>query len=306
MIRLGIIGMSPGNGHPYSWSAICNGYNKEEMSTCPFPVIPEYLEQQFWPDAQLQSARVTHIWTQDEKLSKEIAAASLIPNVAINMRDMIGEVDAILLARDDSENHERFATPFLNAGLPIFIDKPLSTTIAQAENLLGRQKFPNQIFSCSALRYSDAFIPSNIDLADVKSIHAKIPKFWNTYAVHLIEPVVANFGLRGALSEVKRNRLSRPGTSVTAYWQNLVATFETSDSLGGTFEISFSDGDHVEVKKNIDSFAAFKTAIEQFLVGITTNEIMIPREETLEIIQIIQSGCQAVYRKRESAVKANK
>ena len=40
-IKLGIIGMSDGNGHPYSWSAIFNGYNRDEMQKCTFPVIPE-------------------------------------------------------------------------------------------------------------------------------------------------------------------------------------------------------------------------------------------------------------------------
>ena len=27
---------------PYSWSAIINGYDKDEMKKCPFPVIPQY------------------------------------------------------------------------------------------------------------------------------------------------------------------------------------------------------------------------------------------------------------------------
>ena len=53
MIRIGIIGLSPGNGHPYSWAAICNGYNTEAMSNCPFPIIPEYLAKETWPDAQI-------------------------------------------------------------------------------------------------------------------------------------------------------------------------------------------------------------------------------------------------------------
>ena len=30
-IRLGILGMTEGNAHPFSWSAIINGYDKEEM-----------------------------------------------------------------------------------------------------------------------------------------------------------------------------------------------------------------------------------------------------------------------------------
>lgn len=31
-IRLAILGLSPGNGHPYSWSAMFNGYDKELMT----------------------------------------------------------------------------------------------------------------------------------------------------------------------------------------------------------------------------------------------------------------------------------
>ncbi len=43
-IRLGIIGMTEGNGHPYSWSAIFNQYDREAMTEeCPFPGIPAYL-----------------------------------------------------------------------------------------------------------------------------------------------------------------------------------------------------------------------------------------------------------------------
>ena len=42
-LKLGIIGLSSDNGHPYSWSAIFNGYDPEEMARCPFPGIPEYL-----------------------------------------------------------------------------------------------------------------------------------------------------------------------------------------------------------------------------------------------------------------------
>jgi len=40
-IRLAMIGSTPGNGHPYSWSAMFNGYNRELMTKeCPFAGIP--------------------------------------------------------------------------------------------------------------------------------------------------------------------------------------------------------------------------------------------------------------------------
>ena len=31
-INLGLIGISEGNGHPYSWSAIINGYNEAYLA----------------------------------------------------------------------------------------------------------------------------------------------------------------------------------------------------------------------------------------------------------------------------------
>ena len=34
-IRLAMLGMVDGNGHPYSWSAIFNGYDPEDMASAP-------------------------------------------------------------------------------------------------------------------------------------------------------------------------------------------------------------------------------------------------------------------------------
>ena len=118
-LKLGVIGLSDGNGHPYSWSAIFNGCDMAYMKDCGFPVIPEYLSKQRFPDDCIPNAHVTHIWTQDRAVSEHVAKASLIPNVVDRMEDMIGEVDAVLLARDDPENHTNFATitsPYTGSG----------------------------------------------------------------------------------------------------------------------------------------------------------------------------------------------
>ena len=95
MVKLGIIGMSPGNGHPYSWSAICNGYNKEAIEKCGFPAISRYLCEKNFPSDFIDNAFVTHVWTQDYSRSCHIALASNIRNVVTDFRDLIGEVDAI-------------------------------------------------------------------------------------------------------------------------------------------------------------------------------------------------------------------
>ena len=232
------------------------------------------------------------LWTQDPVLSKHIAEACLIPKVVDEFVEMIGDVDGILLARDDSEQHKYFAAPFIEAGLPIFIDKPLATNLSVAQNLFTSQKFGHQIFSCSALRYSSSFVPDAIKLDNVRSIHACIPKYWKTYAVHIIEPIVAHYHHRGRLESIERTKpMNQEGSSVTVKWKNLSGTFETTGSDHGIFEITFSDGVKSETKNTIASFSAFKSAILSFLNGIQNKKVIIPRSETLEIIKIIEYGC---------------
>ena len=61
-IRLAILGITPGNGHPYSWSAMFNGYDRELMTReCPFAGIPVYLNKEPAAPLTIPGAKVTHI-----------------------------------------------------------------------------------------------------------------------------------------------------------------------------------------------------------------------------------------------------
>ena len=65
-IRLAMLGMVEGNGHPYSWTAIINGrYDHALMQASGFPTIPQYLGAQPREALGIRGARVTHIWCED-------------------------------------------------------------------------------------------------------------------------------------------------------------------------------------------------------------------------------------------------
>ncbi len=64
-IRLAMLGMVDGNGHPYSWSAICNGYDAGEMANCPYAGIPAYLAKEPKETLRIPGVQVTHVWTDD-------------------------------------------------------------------------------------------------------------------------------------------------------------------------------------------------------------------------------------------------
>src|SRR3954467_11502630 len=117
MLRLGIIGMSPGNAHPSSWSAIINGvFDGERITKMGYPAVADYLEANR-PTLGLPGAKVTHIFSQSREVSEMIAPTAGIANIANDPADMIPHVDAVLLCRDDPENHIAMAKPFIDAGL---------------------------------------------------------------------------------------------------------------------------------------------------------------------------------------------
>src|SRR5882757_8730755 len=103
-LRLAMLGMIEGNGHPYSWSAIVNGYDPVEMAKCPYAAIPAYLGRQPLASVRIPGARVTHVWTDDPADAPNVAAASLIPHVVSQPEDVLGQVDAVVIATDDGDD----------------------------------------------------------------------------------------------------------------------------------------------------------------------------------------------------------
>lgn len=297
-LRLGILGMSDGNGHPYSWAAIFNGYHPAAMAGCPFPAIPAYLaERRFPQDSLAHLGQVTHVWTQDRELSRSIAAASLIANVASAPEDMIGAVDAVLLARDDAENHLRFAAPFLAAGLPLFVDKPLAVRLRDAERLLSLQRYEGQLFSCSALRYAPELQVSADErrkLGRVRLVEATTPKRWETYAAHVLEPIVAAFAAEWGLPfRLRARRVERAGylhRSTFVLEGNILVSVTSTGAVCAPIGFRLHGETGFQEHVFADSFGAFRAALEAFVSGVRNGQPPIPRAETRQVVSCIEWG----------------
>lgn len=294
-LRLGILGLSEGNGHPYSWSAIFNGYDPQVMASCPFPVIPDYLARQTFPQDAIAGARVTHVWTQSRSITEHLAAASLIENVVGDYRDMIGQVDAILLARDDAEKHLEMSRPFLEAGLPVFIDKPIALNRRVLNEILALERFPGQVFSCSALRYAQELQVSSNDreqTGSLRFVYATTPKKWSTYAVHIIEPVLLALGDQDSIERITR-MYSGERTVVTVLWSSGVMTsFATLGSAAAPIQMTIYGDKSLKTYTFSDTFAAFRASLAAFIKGIRRRERLISRTHLETVVDIIERGGQ--------------
>lgn len=293
-IKLGMIGCSPGNGHPYSWSAIFNGYNSQAMEESGYPMISEYLDKENWPHARILNAKVTSIWTQDKNLSEHIAKASLIENISSNLDELQNQVDAILLARDDAENHLEFARQFLVAGMPIYIDKPIALSMSSLNELYRHQQYDGQIFTCSALRYSPELILTKTmkkKIGKIISISSSIPNSWQKYAVHIIEPVLKMLNEDDKPKQIKKISKLNEATTLEVEWESGVFTsFSTLGNLQEPVKI------HIIGKKgelNLifeNTFTAFKNTLEDFISGILTGECKSPFAFNAKGVNLIERG----------------
>lgn len=295
MLRFGIIGLSEGNGHPYSWSAICNGYDVDQMKKCGFPVIPEYLAEHDWPSARLQRVQVTHVWTQERRLSEQVARCCRIEHIVDRPEQMLGQIDALLLARDDAENHLGFARPFLEAGVPVYVDKPASLSVSALLALYALERRPGQIFSCSALRYAAELQPDlrqQETLGSVRVIEATTPKDWDRYAIHIIDPVLNMIGFDSLVSKEYGAELSTGGRVLgfSAGLKTNVQLTALGPGVHGGITFRVHGDDSSLVLEFRDTFNAFKTTLGHFRNRVETEDISSTLPFNRKAVEILEMG----------------
>ena len=292
-LKLGIIGLSEGNGHPYSWSAIFNGYDETYMDSCPFPVIPQYLRRQEFPRDAIPGCVVSHVWTQEYKLSKEIANASKIEHIARSIDELITKVDAVLLARDDAENHFEFAKPIIESGLPIFIDKPIAFDLATAKRIFNLEKYKNQIFTCSSLKYAKEFsltVKKKEEFGKIVSTSSYISGPWDRYSVHIIEPTLSIIGEQGNITSYSKTK-TNDSTILSLQWESgVVSNFSTFRNVVCPVGIQVFGRNLYKELILQDTYHAFKKSLLEFIKQVRGKNNTFRKKDVFDTINIVELG----------------
>jgi hypothetical protein len=185
--RLGIVASD--NSHAQAFSALTN--------------LPEGKG-----GLKIEDAVVTHICGADPKRTQEVAEASQIPNILTDdeKTKMIGEVDGVLCVRRHGGAHLEDARPFLEAGIPVFVDKPLACSVEDAQQLIALAQNAGAGFSSfSTLRYAQPTVEFlkqlNTDAAPLKTGNIAGPcdpasEYGGIffYGIHSVELMNATFG----------------------------------------------------------------------------------------------------------------
>jgi len=117
--------------------------------------------------------------------------------------EMIGKVDGILVESQEGAVHLERARPFLEAGMPCYIDKPFATSVADAKAIVALANKNNvPVFSSSSLRYAREIQKLQeegvgtifgVDAYSPAGLHDRNPGLFH-YGIHGVETLYALMG----------------------------------------------------------------------------------------------------------------
>jgi virulence factor len=253
-------------------------------------------------DQQVAGATVVLGCPGESKLSPE-----RIPGYAEQMKkygvplvdkpaDLIGKVDGMLIEAVDGSVHWERAKPFLEAGIPCFVDKPFACSVADAKKLIdlaAAKKVP--IYSTSALRFAPEVTGY---LADTKrpkltgvAVHGPAPEHERNpglfhYGIH---PVEILFTVMGRGCERVWAVRETSATMVTGKWADgRIATVR-----GGRpgFNYGFTAfTEKAPFTATVGTGVIYRELLKTVVEFFKTGKPPVDPAETLEIVAFIEAA----------------
>ncbi|MDB4279365.1 Gfo/Idh/MocA family oxidoreductase [Paraglaciecola sp.] len=285
-IKLGIIGLNEGNGHPFSFSAIINGFDNEGMKNAGWDVIYDYLIKRHASEFGFFNVQVTHAWTQDPELTQKLAKASKIPHAVTDVNDMLDAVDGVIIARDDYETHYPLAKRFLEKGKFVFIDKPLSLDIEELRFFRDYLK-GGKLMSCAGARYARELdeIRAGIDsFGEMKLIRGTVLNSMEKYGVHMLDGI---FGITGFQAKSVSCYRAKHDSMMIKNIDNSLIYIDALGTTAKTLQFDFwSDKKRFHAETN-DNFTMFRRLLADFITMIKTGKPTIAPELVIDTMKVL-------------------
>ena len=209
--------------------------------------------------------------------------------------DVIGQVDAVVVATDDGDDHVRRARPFIEAGLPLFIDKPMATNLDDLRQFVKWQREGKVLLSTSGMRYAPEMKLSDaqrMHLGDLRWITSFTCKTWERYGIHALEAVYPLLGPGFVSAQTQQQSGSdivhlrhQGGAQIT-----LAAIHDAYGSFGGV-HLYGTKGDLA--LKLTDTYSAFRAQLVAFIDMLRTGQPPFDFAQTIELMAIIIAGIES-------------
>lgn len=277
--RVGIIGLD--TSHAVAFAKTLNG--NDASSYQGYKIVAAYPQGSL--DIASSVERIPGYTEEVRKLGVEIVKS--IP-------DLLKKVDVVLLETNDGRRHLEQAIPVLKAGKTLFIDKPISASLADAIAIFEAAKhYQVPVFSSSSLRFmSSAQDVAHGKIGQVMGADAYSPCalekthpdfFW--YGIHGVEILYTVMGT--GCKEVVRVHTEGTDVAVGTWQDGRLGTFRGTrtgkHTYGGT---AYGEkGDAV-----LGPFEGYEPLLKQIIQFFESGVVPVKAEDTIEMCAFMEAA----------------
>lgn len=230
-------------------------------------------------------------WGRRERYTEELRAKGI--KIYDTIPEMLKHVDVVLLEEVDGRPHLEWAKPVIEAGKPLFIDKPLAGNLADCiEIMLLAKEKGVPCFSSSSLRFGGG-------LQEVRagtSPFGRVKKCtaWSPMSLEPHHPDLYWYGIHGV--EILFTIMGPGCETVTREGpEKVVGTWK--DGRVGTFEAAGKDRkgygaivEGAEGSGEVGKYGGYKPLVEEVCRFFKTGKPPVSMEETLEIYTFMSAA----------------
>jgi predicted dehydrogenase len=227
---------------------------------------------------------VSAIWGGDDPdAEKDIAGALQIETIAPAEEALIEDSDAIFVLLRDGGSHARWAKHALQLGKPLYIDKPFTSSLQDAHDILRTaQKLNIPVFGGSALRHLPVIGEIRHRVTEEACRHIVI-RFcadpdspfggYHFYGCHLVDLAVAMLGSR--YTSVAAARQGRNVTATVEYDDYRVLLLSSPETDGLHISLYGCEAAHYAIPYD----ECYGLALEQFSGMLKTGALPVPYDQ---------------------------
>lgn len=281
MIKIGIVGSD--NSHALWFSKIANLKGSDGKYA-------------------YEDVRVTAIFGLEEEKTKFVAEQAEIAYIAQKPEDLIGKVDAVMIVFRHGAIHYKYALPFIQAGIPTWIDKPFTIDLEETHRLIQIAK-ENKVllaggstckYGYDVLMLQNSFRQLNIDEGVISAIF-NFPGELDSeyggiyfYGGHAIEILTTIFGhnVYSIKTDVHCNNL----IAIVKYdtFTVTINFSETTQFFGTIYTRS------KVVTREIDISNVYQLGFAKFVEMLRTGKMVESYESLSEPVKLLNSLAQSI------------
>jgi predicted dehydrogenase len=274
-IRAGIIGID--TSHAVKFTQLLNNPNaKGELAE--MDVVAAY------PGG---SQDIPESWNNVKGYTAELRGMGV--EIVDSIDELLPRVDVVLLESIDGRPHLKQARPVIAAGKPLFVDKPMAASLADAMQIFRLAKEKNvPVFSASSLRFSPDFqavCNGTAGFGEVRGCTA-----WSPYPAEPHHPSLFWYGIHGVETlftimgpGCKTAARVAPNKVVGVWEDGRQGTFIGKNGYGATVEGTKKSGEAGE-------YGGYEPLVVEIVKFFKTGKPPVSAEETLEILAFMEAA----------------